>query len=103
MLKFHVGDEVVVTAGKDKGKKGKVDRVFPRESKLVVAGVNMYKRNAKGTSGAKQTGIIDIVKPIGLGNVALVCPKCKLPTRVALVIKNNEKKRVCKKCEQVID
>ncbi len=103
MSKFHVGDEVIVTAGKDKGKKGKIDRVFAAEHRVVVAGVNMFKRNTKGTSGAKQAGIIDIVKPINLGNVAIVCPKCKLQTRIGFVIKNNKKSRVCKKCEQIID
>ena len=102
MVKFKVGDEILVTAGKDKGKKGKIERVIPKSSKIVVAGVNMYKRNKKGSSKARQSGIIDIVKPISLGNVAIVCPKCKLPTRVGYVIKNNEKNRFCKKCDQIL-
>ena len=102
MLKFRVGDEILVTAGKDKGKKGKIERVIPKEARVVVAGVNMYKRNMKGSSKVRQSGIIDIVKPISVGNVAIVCPKCKLPTRIGYVTKNNEKNRVCKKCDQII-
>ncbi len=102
MLKFKVGDEILVTAGKDKGKKGKIERVIPKEAQIVVAGVNMYKRNIKGSSKVRQSGIIDIVKPISVGNVAIVCPKCKLPTRIGYVTKNNEKNRVCKKCDQII-
>ena len=102
MLKFKVGDEILVTAGKDKGKKGKIERVIPKGAQIVVAGVNMYKRNIKGSSKVRQSGIIDIVKPISVGNVAIVCPKCKLPTRIGYVTKNNEKNRVCKKCDQII-
>ncbi len=102
MSKFKVGDEILVTAGKDKGKKGKIERILPKDAKIVVAGVNMYKRNMKGSSKVRQSGIIDIVKPISVGNVAIVCPKCKLPTRIGYVIKSNEKNRVCKKCDQIL-
>ena len=102
-MKFKVGDEILVTAGKDKGKKGKIERVLPTEAKIVVSGVNMYKRNLKAAGTNKPSGIIDIVKPISVANVALSCPKCKLQTRVGYVIVGNQKNRICKKCEQVID
>ena len=102
-MKLHVGDEVVVTAGKDKGKKGKIDRVLPTTSKVAVAGVNMYKCKKKGDGKVRQAGIIDIVRPLSVANVSLVCPKCKLATRVGFVVKGDKKSRVCKKCEQLID
>ena len=102
-MKLRIGDEILVTAGKDKGKKGKIDRVLPTVSKVAVAGINMYKRNSKGNGKVKQAGIIDIVRPISVANVSLVCPKCKLPTRVGYVLKGEKKNRVCKKCEQIID
>ena len=101
-MKFRTGDEIIVTAGKDKGKKGKIERVLPESNQIIVAGINMFKRNAKGSSKIRQSGIIDIVKPISVGNVAIVCPKCKLPTRLGYVIKNNEKNRICKKCSQIV-
>jgi len=102
-MKIRIGDEILVTAGKDKGKKGKIDKVLPTISKVVVAGINMYKRNSKGNGKVKQAGIIDIVRPISVANISLVCPKCKLPTRVGFVLKGDKKTRVCKKCEQIID
>ena len=102
-MKLRVGDEILVTAGKDKGKKGKIDKVLPTVSKVAVAGINMYKRNSKGSGKVKQAGIIDIVRPISVANVALVCPKCKLATRVGYTLKGDKKGRVCKKCEQIID
>ena len=102
-MKLRIGDEVIVTSGKDKGKKGKVEKVLPQNSKVTVAGVNMYKKNSKANGRVKQAGIIDIVRPLGVGNVALICPKCKLPTRVGFTLKGDKKSRVCKKCDQIID
>lgn len=102
-MKLSIGDQVQVVAGREKGKKGKVERVFPKISKVVIAGVNMYKKNRKPESGVKQGGIIDIVKPLPVANVVLICPKCNLPTRIAYSIKGKEKQRICKKCKQVID
>lgn len=102
-MKLKRGDEVLVVAGKDKGKTGKVERLLPTVAKVVVSGVNMYKKNMKGTGKAKQTGIIDIIRPLPVANVAFVCPKCKLPTRIGYVTKNKEKNRVCKKCDQIVD
>jgi len=102
MLKFKVGDEVLVTAGKDKGKKGKIEKVLPKVSSVVVSGINLYKRNSKGSGTNKPGGILDIVKPIQLGNIQLSCPKCNLPTRVAFQQAGKDKNRVCKKCGQVI-
>jgi large subunit ribosomal protein L24 len=102
-MKLHIGDQVQVKSGKDKGKKGKVERVLPKLNKVVVAGINMSKRNVKPQSTTKQGGIIDIVKPISVGNISFVCPKCNLPSRIGFVVKNNEKNRFCKKCNQIVD
>lgn len=102
-MKLKIGDEIMVKSGKDKGKKGKIDRILPAADKVTAAGINMYKRHSKASGKVKQAGIIDIVRPISVGNVALICPKCKLPTRVGYTIKGDKKSRVCKKCDQIID
>ena len=82
-MKFLVGDEMMITAGKDKGKRGKIERVFRSRDQVLVAGVNLYKKHLKNTSDRTKTGgIVDIAKPISVGNVALVCPKCTKPTRI---------------------
>jgi len=101
-VKFKIGDSVIVTAGKDKSKVGKIERVYPKLYKVLVAGVNIYKRHKKSTGKTLQGGIIDITKPLPVANVALVCPKCNLPTRVGYRIEGKEKLRVCKKCKQAI-
>lgn len=102
-MKLRIGDEIIVTSGKDKGKKGKIDKVLPKTDRVTVAGINMYKRHSKANGKVKQAGIIDIVRPINVASVALVCPKCKLPTRIGLIAKGDKKNRSCKKCDQIID
>jgi large subunit ribosomal protein L24 len=102
-MKVKTGDEVVVLLGKDKGKKGNIERVFPKFNKVLVSGVNIYKRHKKPQGRTLQGGIIDITKPVSTSSVALVCPKCNLPTKVGFKLENKDKKRICKKCKQVID
>jgi len=98
MFKFKVGDEVQVTAGRDKGKKGKVEKILASENKLVVGGVNIYKRHKK-VSARKPAGIYEISRPIPTANVAIICPKCSQPTRIGFVIEGKIKNRICKKCK----
>jgi large subunit ribosomal protein L24 len=80
-MKIRKGDRVVVLAGKDKGKEGTVKTALPKESKVVVEGVNVAKRHRKPTKAMEQGGIIDIEMPIHVSNVALIDPDGK-PTRV---------------------
>ncbi|MCR4324571.1 MAG: 50S ribosomal protein L24 [Candidatus Curtissbacteria bacterium] len=98
MLKIKAGDEVLINVGKDKGKKGKVEKVLAKESKIVVAGVNVYKRHKKATATQK-AGIYEITRPIVISKAALICPKCGKPTRVGFQIEGKTKKRICKKCK----
>lgn len=101
-MKLRIGDEILVVSGREKGKKGKVERLFPTTDKVLVTGINLYKRNKKASGNNKGAGIIDIIKPLPVANLMFVCPKCKLPARIAYTIKNNEKNRVCKKCDQIV-
>lgn len=101
MLKFKVGDTVKVTLGKDKGRQGKIERVFPKKSLILVPGINMYKKHVKGAQGQKG-GVYDIPRPLAFSKVALVCPKCKKTTRVGFRQAGNEKTRICRKCKKEI-
>jgi large subunit ribosomal protein L24 len=102
MLKFKTGDTVKITAGKDKGRQGKIEKIFPEESKALIAGINIYKKHVKGFQGQKG-GIYDIPRPLDFAKIALVCPKCKKITRVGFKIIDANKSRVCKKCKKEID
>lgn len=101
-MKFKTGDNIKITAGKDKGREGKIEKVFPKASKVLVAGVNLYKKHVKGFQGQKG-GIYDIPRPLDLGKIALICPKCKKVTRIGFLKKADKKVRICKKCRKEID
>jgi len=102
MLKFKKGDTVKITAGKDKGREGKIEKILSSESKALIPGVNLYKKHVKGFGDVKG-GIYDIPRPLGFGKIAVVCPKCKKMTRVGFKFAGEEKVRMCKKCGKEID
>jgi len=102
MLKFKKGDTVKITAGKDKGREGKIEKILLAESKVMIPGVNLYKKHVKGFGDVKG-GVYDIPRPLGYGKVALICPKCKKMTRVGFGMAGDAKVRICKKCKKEID
>ena len=101
-MKFLKGDEVKVTIGKDKGRTGKIERIMPVKNLVLIPGINIYKRHYKPRKAGERGGIIDIVKPLSVGKIALICPKCKSPTRVGFKILEDRKVRICRKCQQKI-
>ncbi|MBU2036282.1 MAG: 50S ribosomal protein L24 [Patescibacteria group bacterium] len=102
MIKFKKGDTVKITSGKDKGRGGKIESIFPEESKVLIPGINMYKKHVKG-SGEQKGGIYDLPRPISFSKIALVCPKCKKNTRVGFKFVDDQKVRICKKCKKEIN
>lgn len=101
-MKLLKGDLVKVVAGKDSGKTGKVERVFVKTAKVVVEGVNQYKRHIKARMQGQKSEIITITKALPVSNVVLICPKCKKETRVGYKVLKDSKSRVCKKCNKEI-
>ena len=105
-LDLAPGDTVVVIAGKDRGKRGRVLRTLPREHKIVVEGVNILKRHTKagqsrGGTRAIQGGIVDFESPLAYSNVMLVCPSCHKPTRLRHVVLEDGKRALqCVHCDQ---
>ena len=102
MIKFKIGDTVKITAGKDKGREGKIEKVIPSVLKVLIPDVNLYKKHVKGFGDVKG-GIYPIPRPMGFGKIALICPKCKKITRVGFKFAGEEKVRICKKCRKEID
>ncbi len=101
-MKLKKGDEIIVTVGKDKGRKGKVERVFPKDGSIVVPGINVYKRHQKKRDEKHPGGIISIPRALDVSKVMLVCPSCKKQTRVGFSVLKDEKVRICRKCGQKI-
>jgi large subunit ribosomal protein L24 len=101
-MKLKVGDKVKVLIGKDKGREGKVEKLFPKKARVMIPDINVYKKHVKGQEGQKG-GIYDIPRPIVASKVALVCPKCKKVTRIGYKFVAGKKVRICKKCGKEID
>lgn len=98
-MKLHKGDTVTLVRGKDSGKTGKIEKVFSKEDKVVVEGLNQFKRHIKARMPGQKSEIITLTKPVNVANVMLLCPKCKKLTRVGYKVVKDQKARICKKCK----
>lgn len=101
-MKLNKGDNVKIIKGKDKDKTGKIEKVFPKLGKVLIANVNLYKRHLKARSQNQPSEIVTVTKPLPEANVVLICPKCNKPTRVGYSVEKNVKSRICKKCKSQI-
>ena len=96
-MKIRTGDNVIVIAGTDKGKTGKVTRAFPKTETVIVEGVNIKKRHKKATRSDQHGQIVDKTMPIHVSNVELVDPKTNKPTRIAYKEVKGKKVRIAVK------
>ncbi len=97
-------DTVYVAVGKDRGKRGTVERVIPAKSRVVVQGVNIIKRHQRAQPGVRQGGIIELPNPLHISNVRLICPHCDKAVRVRFGhLDDGRKVRRCKSCNETID
>ncbi len=101
-LKIRKGDKVKIIYGKDKGKEGVVEKVYPKSGKLLIPGINLYKKHVKKSEQFPQGGVVEIPRPIDVSKVMLICPKCKKPTRVGYKLTGDKKFRICKKCKSTL-
>ena len=103
MLHIKKNDAVKVLAGKDKGKTGKVLKVFPVANRAIVQGINFTKKHTRRTRQNEQGGIVHREAPVHISNLAVVCKGCSRVTRVGVdVLKDGSKVRYCKKCKEVL-
>ncbi len=101
-MKLKKGDLVKIVSGKDKGREAKIEKVLSKIEKVLVVGVNQYKRHLKSRAQGQPSEIVTITKPLASTNVALICPHCKLQTRIGFSLSKNDKIRVCRKCDKKI-
>jgi large subunit ribosomal protein L24 len=92
-------DEIQVIHGKDRGTRGRVVRVLPRERRIMVEGVARAKKHTRPSKQRQQGGIVDIEQFIDISNVQVVCKSCGQPTRVGHRIEDGKRVRICRKCE----
>lgn len=102
-IKIKKKDTVKVITGKDKGKTGVVDRVYIKEDKAIVLGVNIAKKHLKPSKKSPQGGILEFPAKINVSNLILVCPRCQKLTRIAYKESKNQKIRICRKCQESVE
>ena len=103
-MKIRKNDTVLVIAGKDRGKKGKVRFAYPEEQRILVEGINFIKRHTRARKQVRQAGIIEREAPINVSDVMLLCNRCNHPARVGYhFLEDGRKVRICRSCGEVID
>jgi len=102
-MKIRKGDTVKMLYGKDSGRQGAVVVVDSKNGRVVVEGLNIYKKHIKGDGKTKVSEIISITKAVPVSKVMLICPSCNKPTRIGYKIENGKKVRICRKCKKEIE
>jgi len=103
MARLKKGDTVAVLSGKDRGKRGKILRVFPARGSALVERINLAKHFERRTQQNQAGGIIEREAPLVTDKLALVCPRCDRPTRVGWTVSpDGAKQRVCKRCHEAV-
>lgn len=98
-MKIRKGDKVKIISGKDKGRDGKVERTYSKSHKILIPGINLYRKHIKKSEQTPQGGVVEIPRPMDVAKVMLICPRCSKPTRIGFKTEGKNKLRVCKKCQ----
>lgn len=101
-MNIKKGDTVKILAGKDRGKSGKVSKVFPAAAKAIVDGLNLYKKHVKPKQQGKKGEVISVPRPMSVSNLMVVCGKCASAARVGVRLEEKTRLRYCKKCQALI-
>lgn len=103
-MRLRSEDTVLVIKGRDRGKQGRIQQVFPQKGKVLVEGINIVKKHTRATGGVRQAGIIQKELPMQAANVMLICTHCSRPTRIGVrVLADATKARMCTRCQEVIE
>lgn len=103
-LKLKKNDTVAVMTGKDRGKKGRIIEVLPKEGRILVEGINYRKVHQRPTRANPKGGIVQMEGLLDISNVSLVCPRCNKSARVGYTfLADGTKQRICKKCKEILE
>ncbi len=101
--RLRKGDNVLVLRGRDRGRKGKVMVILPADGTVLVEGINLVKKHVRPKRQGEKGQRVSIPAPLPVSNVQLICKQCKKATRVGITRTNEQRQRVCKQCQAVID
>ena len=97
------GDTVQILSGRERGKQGVIERVYPLLSRVVVTGINIRKRHVKPSKTQPKGGILEFPAPLYRSAVMLICPHCSKPTRIKHQVENDSKVRICSHCASSLE
>lgn len=97
-MKIHKNDTVKILVGKDKGKSGKVIKVFPKDGKILIENINLFKKHVRPKKTGEKGQIVEMPKPIYISKAALICHSCGKATKIGCSFEGKIKIRICKKC-----
>ena len=100
-MKIKKGDNVKIMIGKDRGKIGKVIKVNPKNDKVTVESLNLYKKNVRPKRQGEKGQIVSVPRPLPASRAMLVCSSCNKPVRVGFRLEKEKKVRYCKKCKAI--
>jgi len=104
MIRIHKGDQVVVISGKEKGKTGRVLRVFPKKQRAIVERVNFVKKHTKPSQKNQKGGIVEKEASLHVSNLLLYCARCEKGARIGFkMLEDKTKVRYCKRCNELMD
>jgi large subunit ribosomal protein L24 len=101
-MKLKKGDNVLIIAGKDKGRTAKIMKAFPKAGGVLVEGINLKKKHVRPKREGEKGQVVNVPSVINVSNVQMICPKCGKATRIGYKIEKDNKQRICKKCNQDI-
>ena len=101
-MKIKKGDTVLILSGKDRGRTGKIGKVFPKRKKIIIDGINIVKKHVRPRKQNQKGEVVEVPAPFDMSNAKLICPKCNKPVRVGYKVVDDKKIRICKKCREEI-
>ena|SRR3989344_2529222 len=101
-MKFKREDPIQVISGRDKGLKGKIQRVYRQSGLVLIENVNMVKKHVKKNEKMPQGGIINVPRPFSISKIGFICPKCKKTVKLGFQINDGKKNRICRSCHSII-
>jgi len=101
-MKIKKNDNVKILSGKDRNKTGKVLSVLPKKERILVEGLNLYKKHVRPKRQGEKGETISVPRSINVSNVMLICPACGKATRIGSVVNKGVKSRICKRCSATI-
>lgn len=99
LVKIRKGDIIRIIAGKDKGKSGKILKVFPQKGKILIEGLNLYKKHVRPKRRGEKGEVVLVPRPLDVSNAMLICVTCHQATRIGYRLEGKNKVRFCRRCE----